>query len=57
MLQLETEIAQLKRKIMKNHRKRLKKGECSVDLGFLLSDILLGFEKVAQHSAQIMDAG
>ena len=57
VFQLEMEIARFKRKIMKNHRKRLKKGECSVDLGFLLSDILLGFEKVAQHSAQIIDGG
>lgn len=55
-LQLEMELGQLKRKIMKNHRKRLKKGNCSVDLGFLLSDILLGFEKAAEHSLHIMDA-
>lgn len=54
-LQLEMELSRNKRKIMKNHRERLKRGNCSVDLGFLLADILLGFEKAAEHCIRIAD--
>ncbi len=55
VLQLGMELSRFKRKIMKNHRKRVENGDCSVDLGFLLSDILLGFEKVAEHGIHIID--
>lgn len=55
-LQLENELNRIEKRIIKDHRKRLKKGKCSVDMGFILSDILTGLKKVAEHSLLVMDA-
>ena len=41
---------------MKNHKSRVKKGKCGVDIGFILSDILSGLKKMSEHSLQIIDA-
>lgn len=54
--QLENELARMEKKIIKEHKKRLKKDKCSVDLGFILSDILTGLKKVAEHSLLVIDA-
>lgn len=52
--QLTNELKRIEKRILKNHKKRLKKGKCSVDMGFVLSDLLTGFQKVAEHNLQIM---
>lgn len=39
--------------IRKRHVKRLRKGKCTIELGFLLSDIVTGYERIAAHCAQI----
>ncbi|MDE6852213.1 MAG: Na/Pi cotransporter family protein [Lachnospiraceae bacterium] len=52
--QLAHELKRIEKQILKDHKKRLKKGKCSVDMGFILSDILTGFQKVAEHHLQIM---
>ena len=46
----------MEKKIVKEHKKRLKESQCSVDLGFILSDILLGAKKVAEHSLLVLEA-
>lgn len=39
--------------VRKRHVKRLRKGKCTIELGFLLSDIVTGYERIATHCAQI----
>ncbi len=46
-------IAKLKRKIKANHIQRLREGGCTVELGFILSDVLTIYERVAAHCSNI----
>lgn len=50
---LEQIIDKLKRKIKNNHIIRLKDGDCTVELGFILSDLLNNYERVADHCSNI----
>ncbi|MDO5479023.1 MAG: Na/Pi cotransporter family protein [Clostridia bacterium] len=50
---LEQVIDKLKRKIKNNHIKRLKEGNCTMEYGFVLSDLLTNFERVADHCSNI----
>lgn len=54
--QLENELNRIEKRIIKEHKKRLKKDKYSVDMGFILSDILTGLKKVAEHSLLIIEA-
>ncbi len=50
LLQVITELgAEVKRR----HIKRLRKGKCTIELGFMLSDIVTGAERVAVHCSHI----
>ncbi len=50
---LEQVIDSLKRKIKLGHISRLKQGDCTMELGFILSDLLTNYERVADHSSNI----
>ncbi len=50
---LEQVIDKLKRQIKNNHIKRLKEGNCTMEYGFVLSDLLTNFERVADHCSNI----
>ncbi len=50
---LEQVIDNLRAKIKKNHIKRLQHGNCTMELGFVLSDILTNFERVSDHCSNI----
>ena len=50
---LEQVIDRLKRKIKNNHIKRLQDGGCTVELGFILSDLLTNYERIADHCSNI----
>ncbi len=50
---LEQVIDRLKRKIKSNHILRLKQGDCTMELGFILSDLLTNYERVADHCSNI----
>ncbi len=50
---LEQVIDELRDKIKRNHVLRLQKSECSIDNGFILSDMLTNFERVADHCSNI----
>lgn len=39
--------------IKKKHIKRLRKGKCTIELGFVLSDLTTNFERVADHCSNI----
>jgi len=50
---LEEVIDRLNETIKKNHIDRLRSGQCTIELGFILSDILNTFERVADHCSNI----
>ncbi len=50
---LEEVINQLNAEVKKRHIKRLRKGKCTIELGFILSDIITSFERIAAHCAHI----
>lgn len=50
---LETVIDQLDIEIKRRHVKRLRKGKCTIDLGFMLSDIVTDAERIAAHSSNV----
>lgn len=50
---LEQVIDRLKHKIKNNQIKRLRDGESTVEMGFILSDLLTNYERVADHCSNI----
>ena len=50
---LEQVIDYLRDEIKLRHTIRLQKNECSIELGFILSDILTNFERVSDHCSNI----
>ncbi len=50
---LEEVIDTLSKKIKKNHVKRLKNGKCTIEMGFILEDVLTGLERVSDHCSNI----
>ncbi|MBQ7781592.1 MAG: Na/Pi cotransporter family protein [Lachnospiraceae bacterium] len=50
---LEEVIDQLNIEVKKRHIKRLRKGKCTIELGFVLSDITTNFERVSDHCSNI----
>ncbi len=50
---LEEVIDVINEELKKRHIKRLRKGKCTIELGFVLSDITTNFERVADHCSNI----
>ena len=50
---LEQVVDQLRDQIKLNHTIRLQKNLCSIELGFILSDILTNLERVSDHCSNI----
>jgi phosphate:Na+ symporter len=50
---LEQVVDDLMVQIKKNHTARLKRGECTTELGFVLNDLLIDFERVSDHCSNI----
>ena len=50
---LEEVIDNLRNEIKKHHIKRLRKGKCTIESGFILSDLLTNFERIADHCSNI----
>ena len=50
---LEEVIDGLSLDIRQRHIKRLRKGKCTIELGFVLSDITTNFERVSDHCSNI----
>ena len=53
---LEEVIDGMKEKMRTNHTKRLQKGKCSLDTGFVWSDLLTNFERISDHCSNIVGA-
>lgn len=50
---LEQVIDRLKRVIKNGHISRLRQGDCTIELGFILSDILTNYERISDHCSNI----
>lgn len=50
---LEDVIDSLSKKMKKRHVERLRDGECTIELGFALSDLTTNFERVADHCSNL----
>ncbi|MGN0203120.1 MAG: Na/Pi cotransporter family protein [Coprococcus sp.] len=50
---LEEVIDQLNDELKGRHVERLRNGECSMEMGFVLSDITINYERVADHCSNI----
>ena len=50
---LEQVIDRIKRKIKNGHISRLRQGDCTMELGFVLSDLLNSFERISDHCSNI----
>ena len=53
---LEEVIDGMKEKMRSNHIKRLQKGKCSLDTGFVWADLLTNFERISDHCSNIVGA-
>ncbi len=50
---LEEVIDNLRNELKKHHIKRLRKGKCTIEAGFVLQDLLTNFERIADHCSNI----
>ena len=50
---MEQVIDELIAKIKTNHVLRLQRGECTIELGFVLNDLLVDFERVSDHCSNV----
>ncbi len=50
---LEQVVDDLKDELKVRHVKRLQKGECTIELGFVLSDLLRNLERISDHCSNI----
>ncbi len=50
---LEQVVDYLKEQVRMRHIRRLQKGECSIEAGFVLNDILTSMERVSDHCSNI----
>ena len=50
---LEEVIDGLSVEVKKRHMKRLRKGKCTIEMGFILSDITTNYERVSDHCSNI----
>lgn len=50
---LEEVIDKLNLEIKQRHVKRLRKGKCTIELGFILSDITTNFERISDHCSNV----
>ncbi len=50
---LEQVVDKLKLTLKSNHIERLQRGECTTNMGFVFSDIITNFERIADHCSNI----
>lgn len=49
----EEAIDRLQKDMKKRHTKRLRKGKCTAEMGFVLSDIMNNYERIADHCSNL----
>ena len=49
----EEAIDRIQKDMKKRHTKRLRKGKCTAEMGFVLSDITSNYERIADHCSNL----
>ena len=55
IVELDKRIDKICGNVIKSHKKRLKNGKCTVDMGFILSDLTNDVKSVSEHCKNIAD--
>ena len=50
---LEEVIDHIRAEVRRRHIKRLRKGKCTIEMGFVLTDLITNYERVADHCSNI----
>lgn len=50
---LEQVVDNLKEQILARHVERLQRGECTIELGFILSNLLTNYERISDHCSNL----
>ncbi len=50
---LEEEIDYLQTELKRRHVERLRSGKCTIEMGFILSDVLTSYERIADHCSNV----
>lgn len=50
---LEQVIDKLKKELKEKHIKRLQRGECTIELGFVFTDLLTNYERISDHCSNV----
>ena len=50
---LRSVVSKLKKELKQRHIKRLQKGKCTIELGFIHSDIITSYKRVADHCSNV----
>ena len=50
---LEQVVDRLKEKLRMRHIRRLQQGQCSIEVGFVWSDLLTGLERTSDHCSNV----
>ena len=50
---LEQVIDSLNSRLKNHHIERLQSGKCTIELGFILSDVMTDFERISDHCSNI----
>lgn len=50
---LEEVIDELSKELKRRHVQRLRKGDCTIEMGFILADITTSLERIADHCSNI----
>lgn len=50
---LEETIDDLSRELRKRHVRRLRAGECTIELGFVLADLVTNYERISDHCSNV----
>lgn len=50
---LEQVVDNLKNELKRRHVERLRRGDCTIELGFIFSDLLNNYERIADHCSNI----
>ncbi len=50
---LEEAVDTLSKRVKENHIRRLQQGKCSIEMGFILEDVLTGLERVSDHCSNV----
>ena len=50
---LEEIVDELSKELKRRHINRLRSGECTIEMGFILTDLLTSLERIADHCSNI----